>query len=92
MLLSTQLVRMIEEHSDELTRAAVADLQTNPKTPSYHALSRAAIHQRVFEVHPNLGQWLMSHFNDRIESLHQLLPASAAKKSCRWWKSPLPAS
>jgi len=57
-MLSARLVKMIENHAQELTQGVVSDLQANPKTPSYHQLSREALHQRVHEVFRDFGQWL----------------------------------
>ncbi len=73
MLLSSRLVGMIEEHSSKLTPAAVEDLWTNPKTPSYHSLSKETLNDRVFDAYRNLGQWLTVFSDDRIESAYLLL-------------------
>jgi len=47
-MLSTRLVRMIEDHAEELTRGLVRDLQTNPQTLSYRHLSHENLHRRVY--------------------------------------------
>jgi hypothetical protein len=67
-MLSDRLVRMIESHADELTRALVEDLQSNPRTAAYHHLSRNAIHHRTYHVYKDLGLWLNTKAEEDIES------------------------
>jgi hypothetical protein len=57
-MLAARLVRAIEDHAEDLTRGVLDDLGTNPRTPAYHALSRAELHDRVYDVYRNLGRWL----------------------------------
>jgi len=67
-MLSDRLVRMIENHADELTKALVEDLQSNPRTASYHRLSREALHHRTYHVYKDLGLWLNSKAEEDIEA------------------------
>ncbi len=67
-MLSDRLIRMIEHHADELTRALVGDIQSNPRTASYHRLSREAIHDRAYHVYKDLGLWLNSKAEEDIEA------------------------
>jgi hypothetical protein len=69
-MLSDRLIRMIELHADELTRALVKDLQSNTHTASYHRLSREAIHDRTYNVYKNLGLWLSSKAEEDIEAAY----------------------
>jgi hypothetical protein len=69
-MLSDRLVRMIEQHADELTRALVENLHSNPRTASYHRLSREAIHDRTYNVYKNLGLWLSSKAEEDIEAAY----------------------
>jgi hypothetical protein len=57
-MLSARLVKMIENHAEELARSVVGDLQGNPKTPAYSKLPAEALHRRVHEVFREFGQWL----------------------------------
>jgi hypothetical protein len=59
---------MIENHADELTRALVEDPQSNPRTASYHRLSREALHHRTYHVYKDLGLWLNSKADGDIEA------------------------
>lgn len=67
-MLSERLVRLIEEHADQLTRGVINDLQSNPRTPAYHHLPHDAMHHRVYAVYRNLGQWLGHETDDAIEA------------------------
>ncbi|MGO8736507.1 MAG: hypothetical protein ACLQVM_27360 [Terriglobia bacterium] len=69
-MLSDRLVRMIEHHADELTRALVKNLQSNPRTASYHQLSWEAIHSRTYDVYKHLGLWLSSKAEEDIEAAY----------------------
>ena len=69
-MLSDRLIRMIEQHADELTRALVENLQSNLRTASYHQLSWKAIHDRTHNVYKNLGLWLSSKAEDDIEAAY----------------------
>jgi hypothetical protein len=35
-MISAKLVKLIEEHAEQLTQEFLKDIQTNPKTSSYH--------------------------------------------------------
>jgi len=69
-MLSDRLVRMIEHHAEELTRALVENLQSNPRTVSYHRLSREALHTRTYHVYKDLGLWLNSKAEEDIEATY----------------------
>jgi Zn-dependent peptidase ImmA (M78 family) len=64
-MLSAYLVRMIENHAEDLTREVLDDLTQNPKTPAWHTLSRDELHRRVYDLYHNLGHWLA----DKSEAL-----------------------
>jgi hypothetical protein len=57
-MLSMRLVKMIEDHAEDLTRGVVGDLEVNPRTPAYGELPREALYRRVHEVFRDFGQWL----------------------------------
>jgi hypothetical protein len=66
-MLSTYLVRMIESHAEELTRELLADLGRNPRTPSFHTMSRQEVQQRVHDLYQNLGSWLGEQSEEAVE-------------------------
>jgi hypothetical protein len=69
-MLSFRVVQMIESHADQLTRGVVHDLQTNPRTPSYHKLSAEELHHRAYAVYRNLGRWLGEETEQTIEAFY----------------------
>lgn len=69
-MLSTRLVRMIEDHAEQITHSLLNDLQSNPRTPTYNGLSRDELHRRVFEVYHNLGRWLLNESGESIEAAY----------------------
>jgi hypothetical protein len=73
MLLSTRLVRMIEDHADGLTQGIVEILRTNTRTASYQRLPEADVHRRAFGVYRNLGKWLTAMSDEEIEESYRNL-------------------
>ena len=67
-MLSGRLVRMVEDHADQLTSGLIAELKRNPRTTDYHKLSDAEIHHRVFSVYHDLGEWLGTEAENLVEA------------------------
>lgn len=67
-MLCVRLVRMIEDHAEQLTRGVLEDLKGNPRTPAYHRLSREQLDRRVYEVLRNFAQWLSYQTDQAIEA------------------------
>jgi hypothetical protein len=70
MMLSTRLVRMIEDHAEQITSTLLTNLQSNERTPAYNALSSQDLHNRIFEVYRNLGRWLLDESDASIEAAY----------------------
>jgi hypothetical protein len=64
---------MVEDHAEQITHALLSDLQSNPRTPTYHSLSRDELHRRLFEVYHNLGRWVAAEAEETIESAYSEL-------------------
>lgn len=79
-MLSRRLVRMIEDHADQLTRGVIADLQSNPRTSAYHKFSSNELHRRVYEVYRNLGRWLDQKADEAIETSYRDLGKQRANE------------
>jgi len=69
-MLSARLVKAIEDNAEQLALGLLDDLQTNPRTTSYHKLSREEIRRRVYSVYRNLGNWLGRKSDDAIEAFY----------------------
>lgn len=72
-MLSAHLIRTIEVHAEELTSELLDDLGRNPRTPSFHGLSRGELHGRVYDVYHNLGRWLAEKDQRHIEQVYREL-------------------
>jgi hypothetical protein len=66
-MISSKLVKMIEEHAEQLTQEFLNDVTTNPKTSSYHDVSTDEIHNRTYDVYKNLSDWLMDKTEKDVE-------------------------
>ena len=67
-MLSARLVKVIEEHAEELTRGVLTDLSANARTPHYHNLPADELHRRVYDVYHNLGRWLSDKTEEHVEA------------------------
>jgi hypothetical protein len=67
-VLSARLIKLIEEHAEDLTREVLRDLAGNARTPSYNSLPADELHRRVYDVYHNLGRWLGDKTEEHLES------------------------
>ena len=69
-MLSARLVKVIEEHAEELTRGVLKDLANNDRTPAFHRLPPEELHRRVYDVYHNLGRWLSAKTEEQLEATY----------------------
>ena len=67
-MLSARLIKLIEDHAEDLTREVLRDLAGNARTPSYNSLPADELHRRVYDVYHNLGRWLGDKTEEHLES------------------------
>jgi len=67
-MLLARLIWLIENHADSLTRSTLDDLQTNPRTRSFHAIARDEMQTRIYSLYRNLGHWIGTRDESRIEA------------------------
>lgn len=72
-MLSARMIRLIEDHAEDLTSEVLKDIGTNPRTPSYHRLSRDELHRRLYDVYHNLGRWLGEKSDASVEATYTSL-------------------
>lgn len=65
-MLSARLVKLIEQHAEELTRSVLGELASDPRTPAYHRLPGDELHRRIFDVYHNLGRWLGDRSDEAV--------------------------
>jgi hypothetical protein len=70
-MLSNRLIEMIENHAEPLARGTLDDVRNNPRTPSFHALSRDVLSTRVYDVYRHLGDWLGEKTDEKIEAWYR---------------------
>jgi hypothetical protein len=57
-MLGSRLLLLIQSHAGPLTRDAIKDLLTNPRTPTFRRLNPADVESRVSALYYNLGSWI----------------------------------
>jgi hypothetical protein len=72
-MLSGRLVRLIEDHAEELTRELLDDVLSNPHTLAFHALPQEELRRRLRGVHRNLAQWLHERSEPKVVSFYEEL-------------------
>lgn len=66
-MISVKLVKMIEDHAEQLAQQFLKDVQTNPRTSAYHQFSTEELHDRTYDVYKNLSNWLMEKTEKDVE-------------------------
>jgi hypothetical protein len=72
-MISAKLVKLIEENAEALTQEFLKDVQTNPKTGSYHDISTKELHNRTYDVYKNLSDWLIDKTEKDVEKRYMAL-------------------
>lgn len=72
-MLSAHLIRMIENHAEDLTRELLNDLGNNQRTPCFHGLTREELHKKVYDFYHNLGRWLGEKSDAHVEAAYSEL-------------------
>jgi len=65
-MLSARLVRMVEEHADELTQSLLKHIHESPRLAGYRGISPEEVRRRTHEVYSRLGRWLTDRSDDAI--------------------------
>lgn len=79
-MLSERLVRIIEDHAEQLTGELIVDLKENSRTPEYHKLRDAEIYNRVYDVYHHLGNWLGGESERLVETRYSNLGRNRASE------------
>ena len=69
-MLSARLIRLIEEHAEQLTSRTLADLASNPRTTTFSRLGAEELHRRVYDVYHNLGRWIGERTEEQLEATY----------------------
>jgi hypothetical protein len=66
-MLGMRLVRLIEAHSDVLSRGLADQIQASERTASFRQIPRDDLQRRAEEVYRHLGEWLLQKTEKEIE-------------------------
>ena len=70
-MLAARLIRLIEDHADSLTREALEDILTNPRTASFRTVPRNELAPRVHALYQNLGNWIGDPGEDKVRQEYE---------------------
>jgi hypothetical protein len=57
-MVSRKLIKVIQDHSSDLARKWLQNVQKSSTTPTYHTFDEKALLERVQNVYANLEKWL----------------------------------
>ena len=57
-MLSARLVKIIEEHAEDMTRSLLNQLFSDNRLPAIQRVPRDEMYRRAYDVYHNLGRWL----------------------------------
>jgi hypothetical protein len=70
-MLSTNLIRMIESHAEQITADAVRGIRQDPELPSLKKLPELELHSWGSHILRHLGDWLGASNDKQIASCYQ---------------------
>ena len=65
-MLSARLVRMVEDHADDLTHVVLRHIQEHPALLAHRHVSEDEVRRRTHEVFSHLGRWLTDRSDEAI--------------------------
>lgn len=66
-MLAVRLVRLIENHSDQLARGLTEKVWNSPKCGDLHKVPADELQARTHEIYRNLSDWLMNKTEGELE-------------------------
>jgi len=70
-MIALRLVRLIEEHSDELADSIVRKFQSSPRTLDLSKVPAQELRLRTHDVLQHLSEWLLAKTESDIEELYR---------------------
>lgn len=83
-MLGMKLVRLIETHSDELSKGLTEQILKSERTSDFRKLQPEALQRRATEVYRNLGEWLLQKTEEDIASRFKQIAAERAAEGIRF--------
>jgi len=66
-MITLRLARLIEEHSDNLARGLLLQIQKSEETSDFKKVPALELQQRTYEIYRNLTDWLLNKTEKDIE-------------------------
>jgi hypothetical protein len=73
-MVSRKLIKVIQNHSSDLARKWLQNVQKSSTTPTYHTFDEISLLERVHNVYANLEKWLEKE-NSQVERYYTDLGA-----------------
>lgn len=82
-MLAMKLVRLIEAHSDELSRQLTHQIRTSERTSDYQKVRSEDLRLAATEVYRNLGEWLLNKTESDIASRFRAIAVRRSSEGIR---------
>jgi hypothetical protein len=80
-MIAVRLVRLIEQHSDDLTDGLLRKFQTSPRTSELRKVPAHELRSRSYEILRNLSDWLLSKSDADVELRYREIGALRAAQN-----------
>jgi hypothetical protein len=82
-MLGMKLVRLIEAHSEALSRGLADQIQASERASDFREISREDLQRRAREVYRDLGEWLLQKTEAEISKRFKAIAAQRAAEGIR---------
>jgi len=79
-MLGIKLVRLIEKHSEALSRGLTNQIRSSERTSDFHKIAPEDLHLAATEVYRNLGEWLLQKTDSDIARRFKAVAARRASE------------
>ena len=79
-MLALKLVRLVEKHSETLSRDLAGQIQNSERTSDFRKIPPAALERAAVEVYRNLGEWLLQKTETDIAARFRSIAALRASE------------
>jgi hypothetical protein len=80
-MIALRLVRLIEDHSDELVEELLKKFQQSPRTQDFSKVPTQELRDRVHEILLHLGDWLLQKKEREVEIRYREIGARRAAQN-----------
>lgn len=83
-MLATRLVKLIENHSDQLATQLTEKIRSSQRTLDYLKITPEELKQQAYEIYLHLGEWIMSKTESDIELYYTRIGQRRAEQGIRY--------